>query len=225
MLAVSLCWRGYELLRMRRRSEARTDLLRAHAVALSTGDDEGIAYSDQLLGDLALAEGDLDTAAALLIRARDRYRRSRVTIDAGYTLIDLARVRLAQLQFAEALTVAGEALADFRGREDPRGVAERADLPRAGVRRTRSARPRASRPGRGARARRTLGLRPAPQCSRTKRARNRRSERVSRRWLKYGPRHVLKSPPSENKPTATLVSPRNCGDPESPVHSPPLSST
>ena len=99
MLAVSLCWRGYELLRMRRRSEARTDLLRAHAVALSTGDDEGIAYSEQLLGDLALAEGDLDQAAALLVRARDRYRRSRVTIDAGYTLIDLARVRLAQLQF------------------------------------------------------------------------------------------------------------------------------
>ena len=60
MLAVSLCWRGYELLRMRRRSEARTDLLRAHGVALSTGDDEGIAYSEQLLGDLALAEGDLD---------------------------------------------------------------------------------------------------------------------------------------------------------------------
>jgi tetratricopeptide (TPR) repeat protein len=123
LLAFALCWRGYELLRTHRRSEARTDLVRASAVARSTGDDECIAYSDQLLGDLAAAEGDLDEAAALLVRARDRYRRSRVTVDAGYTLIDLARVRLAQSRFVDALGVAGEALADFRRREDPRGVA------------------------------------------------------------------------------------------------------
>ena len=43
--------------------------------------------------------------------------------DAGYTLIDLARVRLTQCRFTDALIVAGEALADFRRREDPRGVA------------------------------------------------------------------------------------------------------
>ncbi|MBA3821493.1 MAG: hypothetical protein H0X17_21595, partial [Deltaproteobacteria bacterium] len=46
-----------------------------------------------------------------------------MTLDAGYTLIDLARVRLAQGRFDDAVTVAGEALADFRRREDPRGVA------------------------------------------------------------------------------------------------------
>ena len=57
------------------------------------------------------------------MRARDRYRRFRVTLDAGYTLIDLARVRLVQQRFDDALTVAGEAVADFRRREDPRGVA------------------------------------------------------------------------------------------------------
>jgi predicted ATPase len=123
LLAFALCWRGYELLRTHRHSEARTDLVRASAVARSTGDDEGIAFSDQMLGDLAMVEGDLDEAAALLVRARDRYRRSRVTVDAGYTLIDLARVRLAQSRFVDALSVAGEALADFRRREDPRGVA------------------------------------------------------------------------------------------------------
>ena len=57
------------------------------------------------------------------MRARDRFRRLRVTLDAGYTLIDLARVRLAQRRFDEAVIVAGEALTDFRRREDPRGVA------------------------------------------------------------------------------------------------------
>ena len=88
-----------------------------------SGNEEGIAFADQLLGDLALAEGDPDTAGELLVRARDRFRRFRVTLDAGYTLIDLARVRLVQQRFGEALAVAGEALADFRRREDPRGVA------------------------------------------------------------------------------------------------------
>ena len=44
------------------------------------------------------------------MRARDRYRRLRVTVDAGYTLIDLARVRLVQAtRFADAVTVAGDA--------------------------------------------------------------------------------------------------------------------
>ena len=57
------------------------------------------------------------------MRARDRYRRLRVTVDAGYTLIDLAHVRLVQARFADALTVAGDAVADFRRRQDPRGVA------------------------------------------------------------------------------------------------------
>jgi hypothetical protein len=68
--------------------------VRAHAVANGSGDDEAIAFSDQMLGDLAMAEGDLDKAAALLVpgpvpkvagRRRRRLQR-----------IDLARVRLAQ---------------------------------------------------------------------------------------------------------------------------------
>jgi len=97
--------------------------LAAAIAAIDPCPDEGIAFADQMLGNLAMTEGDLDQAAALLVRARDRYRRSRVTVDAGYTLIDLTRVRLAQHDFDEALTVAGEAIADFRSREDPRGAA------------------------------------------------------------------------------------------------------
>ncbi|MFP5416560.1 MAG: ATP-binding protein, partial [Actinomycetes bacterium] len=123
LLALALGWRGYELLRRRQLSEARAHLVRAQALAMGTHDDEAIAFSDQMLGELAMAEGDLDAAANLLVRARDRYRRSRVTVDAGFTLVDLARVRLAQSRFSDALTIAGEALADFRHREDPRGVA------------------------------------------------------------------------------------------------------
>lgn len=123
LLAFSLCWRGHALLVAGRREQARADLLRARTMAVTAESQEGMAFSDQLLGDLAMTEGDLETAGDLLVRARDRYRRSRVGVDAGYTLIDLARVRLAQQRFDDALTVAGEALADFRRREDPRGVA------------------------------------------------------------------------------------------------------
>ena len=123
VLAVALSWRGYQLLLAGRRAEARADLERGRAIGIAVDSDEGVAFADQVLGDLAAAEGDLDTAAAMLVRSRDRYRRSRVTTDAGYVLIDLARVRLAQQRFDDALTVAGEAIADFRSREDPRGLA------------------------------------------------------------------------------------------------------
>ncbi len=123
LLALALAFRGYSLLLAERHADARADLERARSVAVAAGHQEAIAFADQLLGDLARAQGDLDTAAELLVRARDRFRRLRVTLDAGYTLIDLARVRLAQGRFDEAVIVAGEALTDFRRREDPRGVA------------------------------------------------------------------------------------------------------
>ena len=123
LLALALGFRGHALLTAGRRAEARADLGRARAVATASGSEEGIAFADQLLGDLALAEGDADAAGELLVAARDRFRRLRVTLDAGFTLIDLARVRLAQGRFDDAVAVAGEALADFRRREDPRGVA------------------------------------------------------------------------------------------------------
>ena len=124
LLALSLGFHAHALLVENRRGDARADLIRARAVAVACGLEEGIAFADQLLGNLARAEGELETAADLLMRARDRFRRLRVTLDAGYTLIDLAHVRLAQERFGDAVAVAGEALADFRRREDPRGVAD-----------------------------------------------------------------------------------------------------
>ena len=86
-----------------------------------------------------------------------RFRRMRGTLDAGYTLIDLARVRLAQHRLADVVALVAEALADFR---KPRGSARRGgspELPRAGVRGPRPARARAPRAGRGARDCRALG--------------------------------------------------------------------
>jgi len=123
LLALALCLRGHSQMLAKRPASARADLERARAVALTVGSDEGVAFADQLLGDLALSAGELHAAGELLVRARDRFRRIRGPLDAGYTLIDLARVRLAQRRFDDALTVAGEALTDFRRREDPRGVA------------------------------------------------------------------------------------------------------
>jgi predicted ATPase/DNA-binding SARP family transcriptional activator len=123
LLAFALCLRGHSALLAKRPAAASADLERARALALEAESDEGVAFADQLLGDLALATGDLDLAGELLVRARDRFRRIRAPLDAGYTLIDLARVRLAQQRFDDALTVAREALSDFRRREDPRGVA------------------------------------------------------------------------------------------------------
>jgi len=94
-----------------------------------------------------------------------------VTVNAGFTLIDLARVRIAQARFADALTVAGEALADFRRREDPRGVAGALQClgeAYAGLGQPERARSalRESRVVRNAGAERS-----GPQDSRTKRAR------------------------------------------------------
>jgi predicted ATPase/DNA-binding SARP family transcriptional activator len=123
LLACGLALHGHGLMMAGRLDEARTQLHRARSVAIAAGSQEGIGFTGQLLGNLALAAGDLDTAGDLLMRARDHYRRTRVTLDAGYTLIDLARVRLAQGRFDDARATAGEAVADFRRRGDPRGVA------------------------------------------------------------------------------------------------------
>ena len=201
------------------RAEARADLERARAIAVAVGQRRGHRLRRPGAGRPGWREGDLDAAADLLVRARDRYRRSRVTIDAGYMLIDLARVRLAQQRFDDALVVAGEALADFRSREDPRGVAgalrclgqayeglgqperarpaldeSRALVERWGVGLVASGQPDepGQEPALGAGVEALADVR--TECSH-------RLQRTSE--------------------TATLVSPRNCGDPESPVHSPP----
>jgi predicted ATPase/DNA-binding SARP family transcriptional activator len=122
-LVYALAWRSHGLIVAGRLDEARAQLARTRSLAETLGSDEGVAFSDQLLGDLLHRAGDLDAAGDLLVRARDRFRAFRAPLDAGYTLVDLARVRLSQGRAEQALQVAGEALADFRRREDPRGLA------------------------------------------------------------------------------------------------------
>jgi predicted ATPase/DNA-binding SARP family transcriptional activator len=122
-LVYALAWRAHSLIVVGRLDDARSTLTRTRALAETVGSDEGVAFSDQLLGVLLHRAGDLDGAADVLVQARDRFRSFRAPLDAGFTLVDLARVRLAQGQAREALEVAGEALADFRRREDPRGLA------------------------------------------------------------------------------------------------------
>jgi predicted ATPase/DNA-binding SARP family transcriptional activator len=121
-LAFAHCWRAWALTIHGRCAEAREDIARSAELATAVGSEEALAFADQLLGNVLLQERDLDGAGDLLVRARDRFRRMRVTLDAGFTLIDLARVRLAQQRAQEVLEVAGDALADFRRREDPRGI-------------------------------------------------------------------------------------------------------
>jgi tetratricopeptide (TPR) repeat protein len=123
LLVYALAWRVDALVRAGELSDTRALLVRMRALAESVGSEEGVAFSDQLMGDLLHREGDLDGAGDLLVRARDGFRRFRAPFDAGFTLVDLARVRLTQGRAGEALEVAGEALADFRRREDPRGLA------------------------------------------------------------------------------------------------------
>ncbi len=122
-LVYALAWRAQALIDAGRLAEARAALDRCRALAESVESEEGVAFSDQLMGDLLHRAGDLDGAGDLLERARDGFRRFRAPLDAGFTLVDLARVRLTQGRAEEALAVAGEALADFRRREDPRGLA------------------------------------------------------------------------------------------------------
>jgi tetratricopeptide (TPR) repeat protein len=122
-LVYALAWRARSLIDAGRLAEARAALSSTRALAQSRGSDEGVAFADQLLGDLLHQAGDLEAAGDLLVRARDQFRRMRAPLDAGFTLVDLARVRLAQGRAHDALEVAGQSLADFRRREDPHGLA------------------------------------------------------------------------------------------------------
>ena len=85
--------------------------------------EEGVIFADQCLGCLLLEAGELDRAEVLLVRAHDAMCRMRGTRYAGFTLIELARVQLAQQRPAAAAETAEHALADLRRREDARGVA------------------------------------------------------------------------------------------------------
>jgi predicted ATPase/DNA-binding SARP family transcriptional activator len=124
LLALALVWRARTLLDRGRPASASADLDRAEVVAASAGSEEALGFADQIRACAALEAGDLDAAATLALRARDRFRRLRGRLDAGYALIDLARIRLAQRRAGDAHEAAGAALTDFRYRDDPRGIAQ-----------------------------------------------------------------------------------------------------
>jgi tetratricopeptide (TPR) repeat protein len=78
---------------------------------------------DQLLGIVRSRRGDLDGAREALVRAVERYREIRTPLDAGWSLVELARVELAAGRVDEAERWATDAVRDFRARGDPRGLA------------------------------------------------------------------------------------------------------
>ena len=227
LLALALTWRARALLDQRRLAEARRDLSRASALGAQARSEEVLGFADQVRGCLQLEAGDPDGAAELLVSARDRYRRLRGGLDAGYTLVDLARVRLAQGRPRDACEVAGQALSDFRRREDPRGAAAAfVCLGRAHAALGEHERGRAALDAALGLAER-WGLTAEAVAARAALAelgasgdrdkagqRNPRSGLRSRRWPTSGP--LQSSACSENTETTTFELPANCGEPESP---------
>ena len=122
-LALALAFRAHALAVAGRLDGATADIDRALLIAADAGSGEALAFGEQVAGMIAHQRGDLEEAERLLTRSRDRFRRMRGTIDAGYTLIELARVALARERPTVAADHARTALADFRRRDDPRGIA------------------------------------------------------------------------------------------------------
>ncbi len=95
----------------------------ARAIFERIGQAEGIALIDQIAGMSALHRGAVNAAIDLLSRSRDRYRELRGNLDAGWTLVALARAALAGTDVGLATESASAAVRDFRSRGDQRGVA------------------------------------------------------------------------------------------------------
>ena len=124
LLGQALANRAQALIAARRLDEARADIECGRAICASVPRlAEGVIFADQCLGCVCLEANELDKAEALLVRAHDAMRHMRGTRYAGFTLIELARVQLAQQRPEAAAETAEHALADLRRREDARGIA------------------------------------------------------------------------------------------------------
>ena len=124
LLGQALANSAQALIAARRLDEARVVIESSRAVCATVPRmEEGVIFADQCLGCLELEAGELDEAELLLVRAHDAMRRMRGTRYAGFTLIELARVQLAQHRADAAAETAEHALADLRRREDARGIA------------------------------------------------------------------------------------------------------
>jgi tetratricopeptide (TPR) repeat protein len=87
------------------------------------GEGEGDATAEAQRGLLARHRGELELAFEHLVRARQMFRTLRGTLDAGWTLVQLAEVALALGDHAIARSAGTDAVGDFRARGDARGVA------------------------------------------------------------------------------------------------------
>jgi tetratricopeptide (TPR) repeat protein len=103
--------------------EAETTIRRARDVVVTARFPEGLHLFEQLTGEVLHRRGDVEGAVLHMRRSRDLYRELRGTLDAGWTLVRLARVELEAGQIDDAAAAAGDAVEDFRLRGDPRGLA------------------------------------------------------------------------------------------------------
>jgi predicted ATPase/DNA-binding SARP family transcriptional activator len=101
---------------------AEVSVDRARECLVKTRVAEGEPLADQLAGVLLHRRGDVEGALVHLRRSRDHYRELRGNLDAGWALVRLADVALAAGQLREAAAAAGDAVADFRARDDRRGL-------------------------------------------------------------------------------------------------------
>ncbi len=120
--AFTLVFQAQTLVERGRLDEAEKTLERARQIFAGLAHEETL-FCDQWLGVVRLRRGDLDGARTYLVRAVEGYRKIRSPLDAGWPLLDLARVELAEERLDEAEAWATDAVKDFRARNDPRGLA------------------------------------------------------------------------------------------------------
>jgi len=110
-------------IRAGRTDRSRHRLAEAHAIFRRLGQAEGLALVEQLAGLASLRVGNLDQAIEHLTASRERYRELRGNLDAGWTLVLLARAGLEKDDIELSRSAASDAVRDFRMRGDQRGVA------------------------------------------------------------------------------------------------------
>ena len=121
-LGLALVYRAQVQVTEGRLDEAQAGLERARSILVSLDHPE-VHLCDDVLGLMLARRGDLAAARAALTRAVEGFRTVRKPLDAGWSLVDLARVELRAGRFAGAERWASDAVRDFRVRGDPRGLA------------------------------------------------------------------------------------------------------
>jgi len=122
LLAFALVFRVQTQVSEGRLDEAEAAIERARPIIAKLAHPER-HICDQWLGVVRSRRGDLDGARDALVRAVEGYREIRKPLDAGWTLVELARTELAADRVEEAERWASDAVRDFRARGDPRGLA------------------------------------------------------------------------------------------------------